>query len=817
MQPIPPAVKALLKSRSMVGPDAPNAQVLFLDVSGAVDWSRYSGFFRPAEQAYIKGAVPDQTVFEVSVARKANGRLIWVSCYSETGDDDPAIPVYEGEAADVETLLSANDSVAGWAPSGIVLNRYGRCAAFNVGAGLYMATYELGDTISAPARGRIWRSPSGNGGDWTLHGTIYSLQLTVSSIDANRMRKATAGVPEVLPGGRWVIGGPRFAQTSILRVVYYSVWTSDDAGVTWTLRHTFTVGVTGYEYLRAFNRRTVRDAVGRLWTVVDFDSIAGVTGFNIYVSEDNGVTWTLKRQRTFGNNPAIAWHSPSLVPHHGGLGFYMFWCGNLGDRLTLTYWPDPYHLDEDQTVGSWAHGHSWHYRPLGVLFSDDSRMVIAVGNLVVGYPVAGAPLAMRSVRINRDQAALAQRALLSRANVNPANPADPGYFSPDRGVDDPQRLNEWRGVMMPGKRVQILLGYGAHRALAFTGMIDETVLDAHGPNYEVRLECRDRAWRLIDKTVSDGGTYKLSYSNRTIEYILRDLLVRAGIPSGDITTQATGITVAKKEFERETYADAVEWCLKVSGFELVFDEAGRISFHYPTDRQPEATDEALILHGTDWTVLANPWIVAQSERVRSAPGGGGTLYSRTADYEIDLGDPARIRRRSGGLIPNGGTVYASYVHAAYSFAEGEDLFRLPYRISRRNAYGKIVVIGQTATAEWFPPEGEPIIATFTWAGATDYGIPPDKVLFCELRELDTAAKCQAAADQLGNDMIRKVREAEFVAVGNPWIQIGDCVRIRESSSTISEIYRVTNLEHELDDQGFLTRFTAYHYGYTPLA
>ncbi len=808
MQPIPPAIKTLLKSKSMVGPDAPNGWLLLPEVVGAISWDSYSEWRRPVPvaDAGIGNFGNPVWIGEFSVAKKTNGHLIVVGCLG-TDDTDTTIPVLEGEVTDVTTLLSADDTVTGWAGTGITLCRCGRACVFNIGAALYLAVYQFGASGVAPAAfGRIYRSPSGNGGDWVLHGTVYSEQLTWTNWN-DWNRHGTGGIPLVLDGGRWVLPGPRYYTSGGYTCVAPTIWTSDDAGVTWTERARLSTWGGGVTQQESHSRRIVEIADGSLWFAHDFN-YAGLLAVQLYQSTDDGASWTMRWTYGSGNNwPST---SPTLHPHPDGLGFYVFaneWNGSL---MTVRYCPDPDSTADMVLQATYTHGHAYFYRPLAVPFDADGRLVIACGNEVLGVAVGGAPLRMGTVRINREAAAVAQRGHVTRPNVNPTDPSDPGYYSPDRGTDDPAKLNEWAGAIFPGKTVEIELGYGTERALVFAGQIDDVVLDANGPKYDLRLECRDEAWRVIDRAVSDGGVYKITYLNRTIEYIVRDVLIRAGIPAPDITTQATGITVVKKEFERCQWVDILEWCLKVSGFDLVFSEDNKVDFFYPTDRQPEAVDEALVLNGTDWTDLANPWVVADSDRVRSAAGGGGVLYNRVTDYEIEYGNPARIRRRVGSTIPDGGTVYATYVFAAWSYEEGVDLFRLPYRISRREIYGKIIVTGQDAN-------GNIKQGTYTYAGAAAYGVPDDKVHFVDIAELDTNTKCQAAADQLGNDMIRKSREAEFAVVGNPWIQVGDCVRLKESSSTATEIYRVVGLEHTLDDTGFITQFRAFHYGYTPLA
>jgi len=810
VQPIPAAIATLLSSRSMTGADAPAAQVELLGMTEGPLWTSPSAFRRPAANSGIYVFADTAWIGEISVARKTNGKLIVVSCYSTSADSAATdVPVMEGEVANVAALLAGDDSVTGWTATGISLRKYARCCVFNVGDDLYLDVAHGGDfSGGAPAAGCwIYKSPSGNGGDWTLHGTVYSATMSGTEV-GNFCRKTTAGQPLITSTGRWVLVIGRYALWSGYMYPYQTVYTSDDAGVTWTQRTTLNLGGigTGMDFKAPVTRNLVETADGSLWASMSVDW----GSFYLYAwrSTDGGETWSVAW--SVAGSAADYFASPTLYARSDGLGFYLFGANYGGTGVRLMQFPYPASGSDYEVIATWEHGHANFYRPLAVDLVDDGYTVLAVGNEVIGWPLASATITVDSVQVNREQAAMSQRAQFSRPNVNPADPTDTGHYSPDRGDDDPELLNQWADQLLPGKQVVIKLGYGQELATVFTGAIDDVTLEANGAAAHVTVECRDNAWQIIDKVVTnDSGGYKLSYSDAAVEAIVADLLERAGIDVGDITTETTGIAVAEKAFERISYADALSWCQTVSGFELLCDELGQWSFHYPTDRQPEAQDEALVLDGVNWTELEHDWVVTSSERVRSAVSGGGTLYVKDTDYEIEYGSPARIRRKVGGGITDGGTVYLTYVHAAWSFTEGVDLLRLPYRISRRDLYGKIVVLGQDAA-------GGLISASYTYSGSTDYGVPADKVLFVEMRELDTEAKCQACADQLGTDMVKKLREVSFAAVGNPWIQVGDCVRVRESSSTASEIYRVTSLDHRVDAGGFLSQFTAYHYGYTPL-
>lgn len=437
-------------------------------------------------------------------------------------------------------------------------------------------------------------------------------------------------------------------------------------------------------------------------------------------------------------------------------------------------------------------------------------------------PVTDLTVQPSSVRISRDSATLSARLVASWPNVNPDDPTDAGYYSPDRGDDVAGDKNNWYRVVMPGANFTCSMGYGNQTAQVFKGQVDDVELRADprqggGVDYDIAIDCRDDAWRLLDQIVEDGaGNFELSYTATAIETIVNDLLQKAGFAAGDIdTTEATGIS-ATVTFTRETYADALEWCMEVSGFELSIDFEGDATFYYPTDRQPAITNLAVVLNGTTAVDITGGSgqgkapVVSGSQVVTNT--AGTITYVKDTDYTITYGSQtteATLARIATGAITDGQTVHVDYVYAAWIFREGEDLFRLPYRITRRNVYGKITVIGQNSA-------GAEVSGTYTYPNRADFGIPDDKVLFVEIPELDTAAKCQAAADQMGNDMIRRVREIVFAAVAVPWLEVGDVVQVIESSSTASETYRITGMELQLDQGGFIMTCTAYFYGYAPL-
>lgn len=502
----------------------------------------------------------------------------------------------------------------------------------------------------------------------------------------------------------------------------------------------------------------------------------------------------------------------------------MTWDGRYvwlaGDRDIVAIDPETLEVVPGQVVS--VHGAT---RLNGIAVADDSIVVTDGGRI---YRVHMPSLTVRPerVRVSKEKGAVAQRAQVSWPNGSPYDPRDlPGFYSPDRGIDRPEAVNGWQGVVVPGADITIEMGYGEDRSLAFAGQVDEVSIDVEGgdsgADYSISIDCRDQGWRLLDQTVTnDQGEYYLAYEDpEGIEasLIARDLLIRAGFAPDKIFAEPTSILIQQKVFERMTYADALEWLGNVTGYELLLYDDGSAYWRYPSDRQPAEWRQPLTLEGTDWAPLGHAPIVAGSmvleDPTETDEDGAPVRYTEGVDYEVDLAAGA-VRRLAGGAIPDGGQVLASYVYAAWVFKEGEDLFRVGYKLTRRDQYAGIRVAGE-ATDPDDPTQKFPVYGTWTHPAAATIGLPPAKVQFVEIRELDSEAKCQAAANQLGHDMIPHAREVRFAAIAVPWLQPGDCIQIVESSTTISEVYRISELEIEYGPDGAIMYGVAHHYGYAP--
>jgi hypothetical protein len=146
--------------------------------------------------------------------------------------------------------------------------------------------------------------------------------------------------------------------------------------------------------------------------------------------------------------------------------------------------------------------------------------------------------------------------------------------------------------------------------------------------------------------------------------------------------------------------------------------------------------------------------------------------------------------------------------SVYSFTEGVDIFSLNYRLCDEELYRTIVV--------WTSAEdGSAIKASGTWPAADYNNVLPKKTMIVNAGDIVTdEAGCLAMVNAISNGITPKVREVNFVAVGNPYLQIGDLIRVTETTTCISEYYRITEISHQMNSTGspiFGTGLKCYHF------
>lgn len=142
--------------------------------------------------------------------------------------------------------------------------------------------------------------------------------------------------------------------------------------------------------------------------------------------------------------------------------------------------------------------------------------------------------------------------------------------------------------------------------------------------------------------------------------------------------------------------------------------------------------------------------------------------------------------------------------AVYTFREGEDIISLGYTIDDNDIYSKVVVYGKDSN--------DNVISAYKDYVSKDYyNVLSQKIMKIDVGEASTVEQLQAIADRAEMLMRSRVREVNFAAIAIPWLQVGDLIKVIESSTTISEIYRITDLSTTYDSKGYTMQISCYHH------
>ena len=141
---------------------------------------------------------------------------------------------------------------------------------------------------------------------------------------------------------------------------------------------------------------------------------------------------------------------------------------------------------------------------------------------------------------------------------------------------------------------------------------------------------------------------------------------------------------------------------------------------------------------------------------------------------------------------------------AYSFVEGVDIIQLGYDINDKDLYYSVVVYGKDAN-------DAVVYYAATLPQAAYWNIPSGKVMRIDAPDADTSAKCQAIADKAIYLMQTRARQVHFETIGIPHLQRGDFIQVTESSTTISEIYRITDISTSQENGKYTMNLTCYYH------
>jgi len=613
--------------------------------------------------------------------------------------------------------------------------------------------------VGASASAKCYISNTGNGNDWVLYSTVYTTADGSKSILG-----IYASIPVVTSTGRIVysLHCGKYQSGYIFSVA--SVAYSDDNGLTWTIKYLSNISGT--------------EAVGQICILADntmfFSYIYGGGKTFVYKSTDNGSNWTEVVAFSSNFSDALRYEVYGLSFYYddltnsvyaicqgtyNGCGIYVLENANSTDFINASKWKFIYNINENNNI-------------CGRIYIINNALVFnnTSADSILGLKAKSVSLPIKSISISRNKN-MAGSLNLAVDNKN-------GEWSPDN--------TENQNVLFPNTEIVVKQGYGEELTNTFTGMIDRIEMSTFPQ--ELKLSVRDKLKLALDQTIAPQV---ITYTSQTVEDIFADLAGKAGMTAGTIET--TGLTLAEKTFSWETYADCFSWLADLVGFEFGCDEDGKV--YFKKDAIPQATD--WILTFTDGTAQAYFPIVENSDVLKSSDGE--TTYVKDTDYTIDY-DTGELT----SITIADGETKLTYVFAVYSFKEGEDIISLGYTIDDNDIYSKVIVYGKDSN-------DEVISAYKDYVSKDYYNVLSQKIMKIDVSEASTVEQLQAIADRAEMLMRSRVRTVRFAAVAVPWLQVGDLIQVVESSTTISELYRVTDLSTNMDSDGYTMQITCYHH------
>jgi hypothetical protein len=380
-------------------------------------------------------------------------------------------------------------------------------------------------------------------------------------------------------------------------------------------------------------------------------------------------------------------------------------------------------------------------------------------------------------------------------------------------LDNPGGVYSYDGVanthlVGPNKEVTIYMGYGAAREKVFYGLIDK--INASSFPQKLAFSCRDMGKKALDGSIFNAsGQHTVTFANEQAEAIFITLGTWAGFT--DIRVEVSGVTIDSKTWNWAKYVDAFNWLCDMTGFDWHVDNEGVLWFKKRATNVPRSEDEEHVLvldEGEYKGTLDHHPILEGSYAIKNVVED--MTYTKDTDYTLDLAT-GELVAVAGGALASGGTIHPKYTYPRHVFQEGVNLTVLEgYTIDDKPLFYKIFAYGKDST-------GEPISATWTMTTNT-YNVLESKHRRIKIDCAVTQTQLQAIVDRAGDDMLRTARVCKCKVIGMPTLKAGDCVQIIESSTTISEIYRVTEVTHTFSSSGepLSTTFTTYHYGYAPI-
>lgn len=824
MRPIPELVRTMLKSKSMTGSEGKPTNLV--TIAGSGGWEQQE---TPARIMQGLGATP---IPVSNWVKKTDGGYMccWV--------DVTTLKLQTGFSANLDFLTTnyaidsviVTDSIVAFTAG----DRHHQCV-------LYKRSDNKVLLIMLTGRGaNCYISNTGNGDDWTFYSTVYNLGGT-----GQGGGYLFPGL--VTPTGRLIFSG---AMPSADFGAYYdklSCIYTDDGGLTW-----------GYIPISSWY---AMEAAAQLCCLKDgtlFASFARGTGAcPIYKSIDDGITWTEVANfvsgfsdKNYNNIYGLSFYYDALLDTayavKTGVGNFVIFKNEHPTQTTFidkTAWIEVF----DPNWGSNnSHGAQIYVLENHLIFVNPYWWWLA------GWTSKDIKIPVKSIAISRNKNTAGQLTL----GVDNKD----GEWAPDGDINP--------NVLWLNKQIGVQQGYGSSLVKTFTGTIDS--VDMSSFPQEITVNLRDHLKYALDQTITFPGVtwdlHSITYQWQTIEAIVTDLVSKAWMTAGEI--HATGIVLQEQSFSWCKYADAFQELADLAGgYEFGCDEDGLFFFRKDSNVSPLAKGWILTFTDGAAQTLYYP-IVAESDKIFD---GDGVKYTRDVDYTIDYltGAIASIN------IPDGATTmdyaYVSYefvegkdiVKLSYSLnddaayrkvavygqastskvAEGwtitfkdgkaktgqlpasgtDKIYTSSHTYIRGTDYTINYLTGDITSLtiadgsykmdyDYTDPNGPVVFGATDFPSRDYYNILPQKYLRINAgQSAKTSAECKAIADQTVYLMESRIRVCTFSSIGIPWLQIGDFIRVKETSTSISEIYRITDITTNMDDEGYTMDITCYHH------
>lgn len=648
---------------------------------------------------------------------------------------------------------------------------------------------------------RIYASTSGDGGDWALLTSLVSWQTSALSrliIDSTECNLTIDS-----DGKLFLATNEQFDYSGGYSRNKAVIYTSGDNGLTWTLRLDVGGSVTA---IRGISQ--VAFLPDRCWCAV-----TRVNYTTLYKSTDDGDTWT-----EVGNIESPYFDDITATTVQGVCFYYEELTDTVVAHITYPYTNDAgsFILEnstsarlDDLTnfvrIASFSNltFYGGGTNNSGRIYSVGGKLAIQAINNTLEQVIYHAEIIPGSIRNVKSVTVVQAVGQAGGSTVELDNKG--GVYSYD-GSENLHKIG-------PNESVTVHLGYGAYLEKVFYGIIDR--ITEKSPPQSMTIVARDRCKLALDGTAirPTDGFRTFSFVAMTLEDVFATLAGWAGYT--DINTDVTGIDIDLLTLTWSTYADAFGQLCDLCAFDWWVDVEGAIYFRMRASNEPRVMDEehTLILDGSDYVCTLDKTPILSGSDVLTDTAGT-TTYTRYTDYTINLAT-GRVVSVAGGALASGGTVRADYTHPRHSFSEGDEMTSIAYTITDVDLYYKVVAYGLQAGAN---PDDAPVAikATYTLTSQL-FNVQINKIKKLDIEGIVKQAQLQKISDTVGGQMRYRCRYVEVTAIAVPTVKVGDCVQIEETSTTISEIYRVSDLNYTFEkDKLPMMEFKAYYAGYAPI-